>query len=79
MNILILFAIYLVGVIISLVIIAWLNTRPSFRNDEIPACICGLSWIAFATVIIFLLIRPFEDLYKFMYKMFSHGNYKERW
>ena len=62
---------YLVGVIVALVFLAWIN---SDGKDNIPEVIVCLSWLFVAamvvTVILYFVTRPFDWFYLKMLRLF---------
>jgi hypothetical protein len=70
----ILVAAYLVGVIVALVFLAWIN---SDGKDGIPEVIACLSWaFLVATVvwgIVYFVTRPFNWFYEKMLRQFRYG------
>lgn len=62
--------IYFIGVLLALVLIAWLNARHGF--DICPELSLG-SWFSIIAYIIIYATAPFGKLYDWLYNKFKEG------
>lgn len=71
---LLIFGMYIVGVLISIFIVAYINTHTD--GKEIHAATCALSWLfVFVIIIVMLIVYPLALLYDKVYdKFLEHKN-----
>lgn len=65
--------IYFIGVLLALVLIAWLNARHGF--DISPELSLG-SWFSIIAYMIFYVTAPLSKLYDWLYNKFEEGGEK---
>ena len=70
MTLLLIIVIYLIGVLLALVLIAWLNARHGF--DINPELSLGSCFAIIAYMIIYVT-APFGKLYDWLYNKFEEG------
>lgn len=63
--------IYFIGVLLALVLIAWLNARLGF--DFSPELSLG-SWFSIIAYVIIYVTAPFGKLYDWLYNKFKEGD-----
>jgi len=71
-NLLIFLAVYIIGVLASIVLIAWVNASDSDR--DVPFGACALSWLMVITFIVLLIALPLKMFYDGCYKYFTKRN-----
>ena len=70
MTLLLIIVIYLIGVLLALVLIAWLNARHEF--DISPELSLG-SWFSIIAYMIIYVTAPFCKLYDWLYNKFERN------
>ena len=70
MTLLLIIVIYLIGVLLALVLIAWLNARHGL--DVGPGLSLG-SWFPIIAYMIIYAAAPFGKLYDWLYNKFKEG------
>ena len=70
MTLLLIIVIYLIGLLLALVLIAWLNARHGF--DISPELSLG-SWFSIIAFMIIYITAPFGKLYDWLYDKFKEG------
>lgn len=62
--------IYFIGVLLALVLIAWLNAK--WETDMMPE-LSLLSWIIVAYIVFVIVTSPLGKLYYWLYNKFKEG------
>ena len=63
--------VYTVGVITSVVLVAWINASSKKSIDDIPLWAAGFSWLFVLAILILLVCYPIKVFYDYMYKVFE--------